>query len=307
MSISVCMASYNGGLFIRQQLDSILSQLGVEDEVVVVDDCSTDNTHEILSEFDDKRLTVVRNIENLGVLKSFSKALSVAKGDYLFLSDQDDVWLPDKVEKSLYEMKRMEGEYGKDKPLLVHTDLKLVDSDLKPIANSFWEQKKFNIEKCQDFPRLLMQNVVTGCTCMINRPLKELALPVPENVIMHDWWFALVAVSQGHVSAIMEQTILYRQHDRNVLGSKTWLKYVVSRIAENFKSDYIRDSIKRVILQATVFRDKYYDDLDEHCKKPLDILCGLMEYGFLARRYYVIKYQFLKAGFVRNLGLLLFL
>ncbi|MCK4509502.1 MAG: hypothetical protein KAU27_13210, partial [Desulfuromonadales bacterium] len=96
-------------------------------------------------------------------------------------------------------------------------------------------------------------------------------------------------------------------HDKNVLGAKTWLKYVVSRLTENFKSDYIRESIGRTILQATVFRDKYYDDLDDHSKKSLDVLCSLMDYGFLARRYYVIKYQFFKSGFIRNVGLLLFL
>jgi hypothetical protein len=118
-------------------------------------------------------------------------------------------------------MKAMAHDYGQDTPLLVHTDVTVVDSNLHKVAQSLWRIKERS-NKGATLRRLLLQNVATGCTVMINKPLRDKPCQSPDEAMMHDWWLVLVAAAFGHIDFTSEPTLLYRQHERSDIGAKIW-------------------------------------------------------------------------------------
>ncbi len=222
--IDILLSTYNGQEFLREQIDSILSQTYSQWRLIVRDDVSSDQTNEILEEYvnryPDKIVKVIDNLGNIGCIKSYETLLNQSSSEYIMFSDQDDVWLPNKIELSMKKMIQLESKYN-DTPLLVHADLIVVDENLNLIANSFWSYTKI-------FPEILdnnkyylaIRNSVTGCTMLINKLAKGVALPFASNVEMHDAWIAINVVLSGKVDYIREQVIMYRQHSENVYGAK---------------------------------------------------------------------------------------
>ena len=220
MSIALCTCE--GALFLEQQLDSLKKQSVELLELVISDDASTDKTVAIIKACSKTVPFTIRFYQNekrLGAVKNYSQAIRVCKSDYIALCDQDDIWLPNKLELTLKAMKEAEAEFGRHLPLLVHTDLAVIDAGGKKIAPSFIKLRRINPYDDKPLPRLLAQNFVTGNTVLINRPLAEAALPIPEEAMMHDWWLALVAAAAGKILFIEEPTVLYRQHRTNVIGA----------------------------------------------------------------------------------------
>ncbi|WP_314065801.1 glycosyltransferase family 2 protein [uncultured Vagococcus sp.] len=213
--ITVCMATYNGEKFIEKQLSSILSQLEVTDEVIIVDDCSSDQTVSLIKKMNIAspiKVTIDVNQQNQGPIGSFQKAISKAKGDYIFLSDQDDQWLPNKVEMVMKAFKETKAD------LVVHDSLvvdgkgnRLNDSWNEYNANQFSETIIKNIKK----------NGYTGCMMAFTSTLARKALPFPEKIEMHDQWLALVAiVTHSKIVLIKEPLMNYVRHGGNVTGMK---------------------------------------------------------------------------------------
>jgi glycosyltransferase involved in cell wall biosynthesis len=202
--ISVCLATCNGDLYIKDQLLSVLSQLSNDDEVIVVDDDSNDRTIEIIKSFSDNRvkLNLSKNHKKLGIVKNFERALLQAKGDFIFLCDQDDVWLPEKVEVSLAALKSS---------LLVVSDCEVVDSKLNKIQSSFFNLRN---SKSGIFHNIL-KNSYLGCCMAFRKELLPYALPIPKLSPMHDMWIGLVAETRGKVTFIQKPLILYRRHNNN--------------------------------------------------------------------------------------------
>jgi len=137
---------------------------------------------------------------------------------YVSFADQDDVWLPDKLSSTKQAMDRLEAQWGELAPLLVFTDLKVVDDELRPLHESFWARMGIDPSRINRLSELLVQSVVTGCTALLNRPLLELALRMPEEALLHDRWIALLASTLGQSSIVRVPTVLYRQHGRNAVG-----------------------------------------------------------------------------------------
>jgi glycosyltransferase involved in cell wall biosynthesis len=300
--ISVCMAICDGEKFLPAQMESILAQLAENDEVVIVDDASSDGSREFLTSLNDWRIRLVRNESNVGVLKSFERALLEAKGEYIFFADQDDVWLDGKIEKTLGLLRQSEQKYGQDAPILVHTDLKIVNNSLHSIAESFWCYQNIHPRRGEILNRLLLQNVVTGCTVMINSRLRELALQIPHGAIMHDWWLALVAVLFGQVVHLDEPTILYRQHDNNSVGAKRWgLKQMV-RQARSFEA--VRSSMLHTMQQAQVLLDRYRDRMTSEQYSMIEAYSRLPFMSKAERVGTMVKYKFFKHGVIRTTGFL---
>lgn len=211
--ISVCVATYNGELFILDQLNSILSQLGENDEVIVSDDGSTDNTLSILEQFQDKRLRVLRNTtpacssatlwDNMArIRRNFEVALQHAKGDLIFLSDQDDVWHPNKVRCVLDSI-------NKSAMCVVH-DCEIVDCNLQPISKTIFSTYH------PSFWRFgwLWKSPFMGCCMVVRKEVLNRALPIPENV-EYDTWLGVVAQKMGKLQVIHEPLIRYRRHGNN--------------------------------------------------------------------------------------------
>jgi len=224
VSACVLLASYNGQPYLSAQLESIFQQITPGWHVYIRDDLSSDNTVEAISHYFERGECVWLR-DNSGRLKSlgnFSLLMQKAyeAGEkYFFLSDQDDVWVNYKLALQMMHMQEMEHLYP-GKPILVHSDLEVVDVSLNIIDASFMRYQGIRHEPSNPLHVLLAQNFVTGCTVMINRSLLDIALPIPEHVVMHDWWLALCAAVFGHIGYIDEPLVKYRQHGNNEVGAK---------------------------------------------------------------------------------------
>ena len=145
--------------------------------LIIRDDKSIDNTNEIIQKYNQltlNRFQILTSNKNLGIKKNFSELIKATSSEYIFFADQDDIWLPDKIQLTLEKIRNLETLYGKNTPLLVHTDLKVVDSNMNLISDSFWRYQNLNPDDSYSLSRLLVQNVVTGCTMAINSALRNI-------------------------------------------------------------------------------------------------------------------------------------
>jgi glycosyltransferase involved in cell wall biosynthesis len=221
MKISVIIATYNGVAYLKNQIDSILSQNCQPTEILVGDDGSTDGTQNLVSRYLEK-IKLFSEPSIGGVASNFERLLIKTQGDWIAFSDQDDIWLPEKLQVLADNTDSCE---------LVHSDALLIDSSGNLIADS---QKQYaGINPYQNSPlEILGKNVVTGCTMMISRKLFSAVLPFPKGIVYHDWWLAFVAAKRKSIVYIDTPLILYRQHENNFSGTvdktfisriKTWI------------------------------------------------------------------------------------
>lgn len=216
--VSIVMATYNGEKYLRPQLESICNQTYQNIEIIVVDDSSTDKTVSILNEYAalDKRIHLFPAKQNLGFSLNFERGLKLAQGDFIALSDQDDIFCENKIELLLQSLK--------NHPTcdMALSDLFLIDEKGEKLAASMWDYAALRPKSGKPFRRLLYSNFATGCAIMIRRRLLELALPFPKDCTIHDWWLAVVAASSkaGGICLINKQLTAYRQHNSNVFGIK---------------------------------------------------------------------------------------
>lgn len=314
MTVEILLATYNGEKYIEELLESIKKQTYQEISLLIRDDGSTDNTVDLiersLSGWDRPWRWASISMTTSGVINNFTALMSDSKADYMMFADQDDYWLPEKVEKTLGEMKRLEVLHGINSPLLVHSDLEVVDQSLNRIASSFWGYTKIN-PSLNTLNRLLIQNNVTGCAMMINRHLLSLALPIPKEALMHDWWLALVAAAFGAIGIVLEPTIRYRQHGKNSVGAQKHPGILI-QIAKSFyalRSGRCRKAFRLKInfeftyssQQAAAFYSQYADWLWSDQKDMLQKFSHIQELTFFAKRAAIIKYRLFNHRWVDNL------
>lgn len=203
--ISVAMASYNGEKYIKDQVDSILKQLNVNDELVISDDGSTDRTVDIISSYKDRRIKILKGPKK-GVKQNFANAINHCSGKYIFLSDQDDVWMDNKVEKVL-------DVFQSDSEIMnvVH-DCLVIDSNLNIIEDSFFKLRNSK----RGILKNIWKNSYIGCCMAFNSSIKDKILPIPNDIEMHDQWIGIKAELNGKSVFIKEKLIKYRRHDANV-------------------------------------------------------------------------------------------
>lgn len=200
--VSVCMATYNGAAFIRQQIDSIIPQLGAEDEVIFSDDGSSDATLSIILDYRDKRFNVVTNNRSGSPAKNFERGLKYCTGDQIFLADQDDVWMPEKIKRTQHYLQSVD---------LVLSDCFIIDQHDKKISDSFFAKQG---SKKGLIPNL-MQNSYMGCCMAFNRKILDRILPFPPDLKAHDQWIGLIAERYYSVYFLDEPLIQYRRHEQN--------------------------------------------------------------------------------------------
>lgn len=226
--VFILLGTYNGGLYLGEQIKSIQAQSCQNWKLLVRDDGSNDNTTSILKIYqqNDARIQIVAdNKGNLGTLGNYRELCKIAlkkNADAVFFCDQDDVWLTGKIETQIEALQKIEEQNGKECPVLVHTDLSVVDKNLKHIHKSFLAYQGMKNIK-ESLRVLLPENHITGCASVLNRALLKLVTPIPEDVLMHDWWAALCAAACGKIEFIEKPWILYRQHDDNIIGAKGML------------------------------------------------------------------------------------
>jgi glycosyltransferase involved in cell wall biosynthesis len=214
------MAVYNGQQYLQEQLSSILTQLSSQDEVVIVDDASTDNSINIINAFKDSRIRLLRNPQNLRVIKSFERALTEATGDYIFFADQDDIWLPNKVELVCQAL---------ENSVLVVSDAIVINGVGETLYSSYFQFRK----SAPGIWRNFLQNTYLGCCMAIQGKYKSQLLPFPSYIPQHDEWIGLSCEFLGDVYFLPIPLIAYRRHDNNQTGLSgknlafmIWKRYV---------------------------------------------------------------------------------
>lgn len=273
--VSVLLASYNGEKYIREQLDSILGQTFSDLSIVISDDLSTDGTPSIIREYEEQypgRVRCLKNRERSGSAQNnFFRLLTSVSDEYVMLCDQDDVWLPDKAEVTLREMKRLEAAWGAEVPLLVHGDLSVTDKTGNILHNSMAEYQKIAVHDNR-FSHYLVENNITGNTVMINRAFLRFFAEIPKECVMHDWWLGLLASCFGRISYIDRPLVLYRQHGENQMGSKSGKEQYAERI---LNQDRIRENYRKMFVQAQMFLKLYGNEMSREQREVLEHFTGL--------------------------------
>lgn len=266
-TIDILLATYNGEKYVIDQIESILNQTYKNIRLLISDDCSTDNTRQILEQYQkkDNRIIIFMQERNLGYVGNFEFLLKQVKNKYYMLSDQDDIWLPEKIEKSIECLKQNNAD-------LVFGDLKVVDKDLNTIYESFGDFMKLNrkIKKCiSNYKVNYLYNCVTGCTVLAKSETISQILPLPHTskYLVHDHWIGLMVSLNGKLAYMTEKYILYRQHGDNQIGT--------NKISHGFKKlDQVRKlfiNVKLGVFNTYVDNNKKFPKaLQELNKKALD-------------------------------------
>jgi glycosyltransferase involved in cell wall biosynthesis len=300
--IEVLLATYNGQAFLAEQMNSVLAQEDAELKVLARDDGSSDDTLEILKRYAGDfpaRVHILQSRGRLGGKGSFGWLLDQVQAPYVAFCDQDDVWAPIKLHALLERMQRLESELGKNMPLLVHSDLTVVDRNLKLIHPSFWSYSGINPAR-QHLSQILIKNTVTGCALLANRALIEKARPVPDEAAMHDHWLALVAATFGHIEAISEPLVSYRQHGNNAVGAQAYGWHnIIKRLLLNCG----RMDIERLRRQASAFYVRFAKQLSPERGMLIDGFARLPERSWFGRRIFLLRHRILMPGLIRNLAL----
>ena len=281
-SIDILMATYNGEEFLMPQVESIIEQTFEDWTLIVSDDGSSDRTLELVRDCTrkDMRIRMVDepNPQPGSSARNFSHLMRHATADYVMLCDQDDIWHPDKVERTLRRMQEIEAQTP-DSPVLVFTDMTVIDENRQILSPSFESLMKIDTSKLT-FPIALTQPFGAGCTMMANRRLRDLYVrtPLETPMLMHDWWLALIATGCGTMGHLDVPTSDYRQHGSNVVGAT---KHSVAQMMRDVRTS-IHDAWKTAD-QARAFRSIYYQQLPAENQQILDAYCDIDDRHLMRR------------------------
>ena len=312
-TIAILLSTYNGEKYIIDQLRSLEKQSYPYFDLYIRDDASSDSTLQLITNFISKsslNITILPTKNNLGAKNSFEfllkNSLQAKQYEYFMFCDQDDVWFTDKVLQSYEKIQQLETKFSSLKPMLIYTDLQVVDENLNILGDSLWNDFHLNPKK-NSLNFLAMQCNITGCTMMFNRKLAELSLPFPTEAIMHDYWVGMVASSLGQMDYLDKATISYRQHGNNVSGGadKFNLKYITYKASKFFNNDEYYEVLGRQIIQSESFLLQYKSYLPEDKIDILKAMISFQSVSFLKKITLMKKYQLYKQSTIRNIGLIL--
>lgn len=311
--VDIVVATYNGSPWLGAQVESLLGQSHQALTILIGDDGSTDGTREIAADLARRHPHRIRLLEagppTGSAAANFSRLLAASHAPYVMPCDQDDIWLPQKVAVSLDMMRRAEAAAGPGQPVLVHTDLRVVRADLSEIAPSFWRYQALRPFTGQKLRNLLLENCVVGCTILANRPLLDLALPLPPEAVMHDWWLALHAAAFGRLIACHQQTVQYRQHCSNVVGATGWnwaaIRRQLGRVRHPFDNTILLAEIQRAAVQAQAFLRRHRDRLDPDQIRLLTDFVALPDLPNWQRKAMLFHRRLFRGHPLRTLSLLL--
>ena len=267
--ILILLSTYNGEDYLAEQLDSLLKQTYSNFIIIIRDDASNDSTKQIINHYVERNQGKIHKLSginsNVGPSSSFGLLIKYAIKEkialgvsrlYMMLCDQDDIWIEEKLKIQMLEMLNAERK-SPDAPIMVHSDLKVVDQSKRVIAESFVEYQGLEVER-NKFTNVVISNLVTGCTTLFNEELAQIALPIPDNAIMHDWWLALTASAFGKVVFINIPLVEYRQHENNTIGAKEFSRAAVSSPARfHLLAPKVSSHLVDVAVQATEFQRRF--------------------------------------------------
>lgn len=310
----IILCTYNGETYIREQLDSFLNQKVRADHIDVFDDCSRDDTRAILHEYADRMPEYIsiteRSTASGSASNNFLNAIAETdnKYDYYLLSDQDDIWNGNKIERLKKAISELESKHGKDTPVLVCSDASLIDETGRELAGSFVRFSGLRPDK-DSLGELLLQNQYPGASFIFNRALKKRISSAPRNAMMHDHWLVLNAGCFGIIHYIDEPLYKYRQHSKNVLGAKTAspLTQFKNRMGFGSKSVTKMNSLANEYLQGTIKQAEEFlavneAELSDEQKKVIREYCSLTSVNKLERLRKIIRYNYTYNTLYRTMG-----
>ena len=304
--INILLATFNSSAYLKETIDSILQQDCTDWRLLISDGRSTDTTLETIEQYTRQypdKIISVPSERPLSVCENFSLLLDKSSSDYVMFCDHDDIWLPGKISKTFVAMKQAEQQHDTQIPLLVFTDMKVADENLKILCDSNLKYQNLNPQQIV-LNRLLLQNVSSGCTMMMNRCLVDLCKPIPPQAAMHDHWVSLTAAAFGKIIFLAEPTMLYRQHSRNYYGAS---RYGWQHFLHRYKQGIgaAKDRLHQYVDQAVAFHDRHAQSLQPQHRQMLAEFSQWSQLSWLGRRKLLLKYGILKTGFRRNLGMFL--
>jgi rhamnosyltransferase len=305
-TVSILLATFNGEQYLPELLASLTAQSHASWRLHIRDDGSQDATSKIIAAAaarDARISTVIDGRGNLGPLGNFGQLLEVIEADYYMFADQDDVWLPDKIEVSLAMLRRRESELGLQHPLLVFTDLRVTDQALRTLHASELRRHGFDraIARGLGLSTLVTQNFGAGCTMLFNRAMRDAAVPIPRDSVMHDWWLMLCAAAVGTILYLDRQTILYRQHDHNQMGAAGPLRRIV-KVLNGGGSAYLERQ-QQARIQAGELLRRFEPELHNRNDLPaVRLFAQLGRWPPPLRQFKALRAGLGKYGWLRNLA-----
>ena len=306
--ITVLLATWHGARFLDAQLQSLHNQTGPPCSVLARDDGSTDGTRAILDGWAERHPGWLKILPDDGTRRgasgSFGVLLAACPTPYAMMCDQDDHWHPDKIARSWALMLALERLHGSHVPLLIHGDARLIDENARALPGNLAAMLHHRLEDACRPARQVLHNYVTGCTLMLNRPLINLAIPIPEAAVWHDWWIGLLACVCGKVACIPGTVLDYRQHPANVLGAGTMRWSALFRRFPNPTA--IRERMNRASIQAAAVLARCHDRLGDRERAVLGTCAGLPHRNWLTRRTALVSHGMWMPGMLRNVALMVF-
>lgn len=306
--ITILMATYNGAQFLAEQIDSLLRQTVQDFRIVIRDDCSTDETWTILQAYQARwpeKIRILKSESNSGSAKyNFMELALHYQDDYIMFCDQDDVWNDDKIAISLQAIQDAEVEYGKDTPLLAHTDLTVVNHDLEMIYPSLVYIAKIPVYR-EDYQAITIRNTVHGCTAIYNRALAEVLRNAP-FCMMHDWWVALTAASFGRIVYCPEATIQYRQHGNNTFGAAN-ARSILFDVSKVLRAKKGREILFLECKQANSFLEVYNKELSTEQRLFFSEFAALPQLDKFKRWQEFNRLKVIKSSWPRRLAQLFYI
>jgi glycosyltransferase involved in cell wall biosynthesis len=295
--IDILLATYNGELYLNQQIQSIINQSYINWTIIIRDDCSTDSTVSIINEYkkilQDKLIIIDNYGRRLYAAGNFLELLKYSTADYIMFCDQDDYWLPNKMKISLSRIIQYE-----KKPALVHTDLFVTDLNLNISNKTFWQISNIDPSK-NDYKSLLKKNTVTGCSMIINKELKNIIISRKSRydykIIMHDLFIALVVSLCGVLDFIKEPTILYRQHSNNEIGlEKRNIWFFLRKIFLLYRNDIFVKRYEQINAILNI-EELIIHDLTRY---ELTHYANLKKYSKIHRCLWLLKNRYIRGSFL---------
>jgi len=244
-TVAVVMCTYNGAKHLVTQLESLAVQ-NWPIALYAFDDASTDDTVDKLCSYSDRlNLTLSVNKQNMGFVKNFEAGIAKVLEDghnYIALCDQDDLWELTRIATGMQHLQSIEKLNGVQYPVLVHSDLMMIDENDLPVHQSFFEYRQYNISNKRSLPTVLGQNGVMGNTILMNRALASMSMPFPNGLHVHDYWLAVLVELFGHREQLAKPLVSYRIHSNNASNSSDSIKFGLAKL---FDGKSWRGFIKR--------------------------------------------------------------
>lgn len=306
--IDVLLATFNGATYLPDLFESLEHQTYPDWRVVIRDDGSTDGTLSVIEEWAERHAERIRLLRDgrarLGPCANFAAVLDASDAPYFMFCDQDDVWLPNKMNLLFGSIRRIERQKGQHTPILAHSDLVIVDEYLNELHPSRWCRQGFHgSSSFYVRDQLMLQNCVTGCASIGNAALRKRASPIPTEAFMHDWWVALVAAYMGELIENETPTVLYRQHQKNVVGTKNpRLFAVIARFLQRPSAavERTRRTIEKTQSQAGAFAKQFSDSLDTESYNKFMEYAKLREKNFLKRKLFLFRWNLWPKDWIRG-------